>query len=261
MSVRQAYERKAHPTFYRAWTPEEIAKLKELVLAHGDDWETIRANMPYDRPMNVLKTKWREKVNPDIHHGRFTPDELKRLEQAVSTFGNDWKRIAAHVEHRTPKQCNSAWKTLTQIERNASTRYSRFTPEEDQAIIDAVQKHGAQNFQTICDAIKSPRWPSVLRDRYFDYLDPTIDRSPWTDEEEKQAYELYQQFGRRAGRVKKYLGSRRSRRDIETHCRLYEKKKRKESVKPAGSTPSPAPPCCKPTTTTTTDLPGIDIKE
>lgn len=65
----------------------------------------------------------------------------------------------------------------------------------------------------------SKRSINQLRTRYNNFLDPGVDRSPWTPEERKRILESFSRL-KNMSAVKKELKSRRSLRDIYNQLRI-----------------------------------------
>lgn len=61
---------------------------------------------------------------------------------------------------------------------------SKFTATEDQQILELVQKHGDQNWALIASKIKG-RSTRQCRERYMNYLCPSVNNAPWTAEEDE----------------------------------------------------------------------------
>lgn len=86
----------------------------------------------------------------------------------------------------------------------------RFSEEEDEALLDAVNKYGTESFNKIKKEANSERSIGQLRYRYYNHLDPEIDKSPWTVEEKNQVFSLYAEL-KSVTLVKEKLDSKRSR--------------------------------------------------
>lgn len=66
--------------------------------------------------------------------------------------------------------------------------------------------------------MNSKRSISQLRTRYHNFLDPDVDRSPWTEEEKKMARQLFAELNNlRAVKIK--MNSKRSIRDMYNQLR------------------------------------------
>ncbi|KAI8351479.1 glycolipid 2-alpha-mannosyltransferase-domain-containing protein [Choanephora cucurbitarum] len=69
-----------------------------------------------------------------------------------------------------------------------------FTKAEDEALIRGVEIYGVDAFQQIKEDMQSLRSVSQLRTRYNNFLDPTIDKSPWKKEEKQELVRLYREL-------------------------------------------------------------------
>jgi hypothetical protein len=92
----------------------------------------------------------------------------------------------------------------------------RYTPLEDAKILTAVQKFGDKNWLKIKEVTGIHRTTRNIFAHYKYYLDPSIDRSPWSAEETKQLIELFEEHGRMI-EVKEIMNSRRSLKHMWSH--------------------------------------------
>ena len=74
------------------------------------------------------------------------------------------------------------------------TKKNKFTPEEDQKIIQAVQKYGQQAWSLIAECVPN-RTARQCRERYKNYLSPDICTSKWTKEEDDLLKSLIEKYG------------------------------------------------------------------
>ena len=70
----------------------------------------------------------------------------------------------------------------------------KFTPQEDYLLLQLVQKHGAYNWKYIASQIPN-RNSRQCRERYRNYLNPSINHTPWTSEEDQQLKDLILKYG------------------------------------------------------------------
>lgn len=76
-----------------------------------------------------------------IHRYRFTDEEDKRLKALVRKLGPGcWNEIAAHMHHRTPRQCRDRWNHY--ISPHADN--SEWKESEDALIIQQLKTYGKQ---------------------------------------------------------------------------------------------------------------------
>jgi hypothetical protein len=93
-----------------------------------------------------------------------------------------------------------------------------FTKEEDEALTMAVNKYGIDEFQKIKQEMDSKRSISQLRTRYNNFLDPDVDKSPWSKEEKELAVRLFAEL-KNIRAVKLEMNSKRSIRDMYNQLR------------------------------------------
>ena len=95
--------------FHGPWSREELDRLRELTKGQTDadriDWAQVRLQMPRLRPIPIIRLTYKHSVDPKIRHGRWTDDEVARLQQLVKVYGTDnWEAVAAGMHTRTKRQ-------------------------------------------------------------------------------------------------------------------------------------------------------------
>jgi hypothetical protein len=97
------------------WRVVEDVKLKDSVQTHGEnEWVAVAALVP-GRTRKQCRSRWHDVLNPSIDStmaraGKWTPDEVDTLKDAVQTHGGkNWAAIAALVPDRTDNQCRKRW--------------------------------------------------------------------------------------------------------------------------------------------------------
>ncbi|ETN59679.1 hypothetical protein AND_008687 [Anopheles darlingi] len=83
---------------------------------------------------------WNNYLRPGIRRGNWEEHEESLLEQACQEYGyQDWEKIAQRIEGRSQYQCLMHFQTnLSAMAKNAKMPW---TPEEDQRLIDLVEKN------------------------------------------------------------------------------------------------------------------------
>ena len=84
-----------------------------------------------------------------------------------------------------------------------STAHERraWTAEEDNAIVKLVDEIGTKRWSIIAERLAAMRLAGTkrtgkqCRTRWLNHLDPTINKGPWTKEEERTIYEAQKKLG------------------------------------------------------------------
>lgn len=205
---------------YGKWETHELERLFELGKGRPyeeiDDWEYIQNNLPHIRPLAIIKLKYRNR-DPTLSRGRWTPEEINLLQKLVAKQDYDWESISKIIRTRSPLQCRERW----HWQQRLSTK-GRFTPTEDENILKAVKTYGL-NFGVICKVIGTDRTPRHVSQHYHHLLDPSIDRSTWSDEEMREVYEAFESNGSMK-KTKEVLKSKRAIRDMWNKYNSYKRK-------------------------------------
>jgi hypothetical protein len=69
-----------------------------------------------------------------------------------------------------------------------------WTRQEDEIIRNFVARNGTKSWATLSGLLPG-RIGKQCRERWFNALDPSIDRGPWTPEEDQLLIELHQKYG------------------------------------------------------------------
>lgn len=84
-------------------------------------------------------------------------------------------------------------RTTTFREKRLHPR-DKFTPDEDMKIKKLVQKYGENDWKKVAAKMKG-RNVRQCRERWKNYLSPSIDWSAWSEEEDKLLIEKYRELG------------------------------------------------------------------
>lgn len=230
--IRAHYFSVTHDT--TRWTLEEKKILQQSLGSQQDpekiDWEKIQSSLPKKRTIARIKQFWHNSIHPTLNRGSWTQDESEQLKQLVETYGTkDWETISKYIETRSEDQCRNKWAYEISTMKKGTTPNNlyclvinfllgEFSKQEDDALMEAVNKYGIDEFQKIKQEMNSKRSISQLRTRYNNFLDPNVDRSPWTEDEKKLASELFVELNNlRAVKIK--MDSNRSIRDMYNQLR------------------------------------------
>ncbi|KAI8093541.1 Homeodomain-like protein [Halteromyces radiatus] len=128
--------------FYCRWTTEEDKLLMAAVKKYGPHkWSLIAQHVP-DRTPVQCSTRWLGALNPNVHKGRWSPEEDEALTEAVKKYSNrsvlPWNRIAQNIPNRTGIQCQARWTEAL----DPTVRKGRWKKEEDDMLRAGVSRFG-----------------------------------------------------------------------------------------------------------------------
>ncbi|OHS94241.1 hypothetical protein TRFO_39569 [Tritrichomonas foetus] len=115
-------------------------------------------------------------------------------------------RIISVSESSNRQNTQSNHQTPIKANLSPVTKKHPFSVEEDIEILQFVQAHGTKNWRMI--ALQLGRTPKQCRERWNGHLNPTINKGPWTIEEDLILAQKQNEIGNKWAEISKFLPGR-----------------------------------------------------
>ena len=134
---------------------------------------------------------------------KWTEVEDEILRQLIRENGKQWNIIAKHLPNRSVAQIASRWEKCLDPNLNKGA----FTPEEDEIIRNYVTKNGARGWPRIVEYLPN-RSAKQARERWYNHLDPQIQKGPWTPAEDLLIFQQHEKIGPKWATISKMISGR-----------------------------------------------------
>ncbi|KAI1128809.1 hypothetical protein F5Y10DRAFT_264842 [Nemania abortiva] len=150
----------------RNWTAKEDSLLRQLVQNELDNkrpllWRELAKHVS-GRSNKDCRKRWWNSLAGSTAKGVWSPEEDRRLIEAVEKYGENWMKVAGAVGTRCGDQCSGHWRHVL----NPNINYSDWTREEDEQLLEAVRVHGT-NWSTIASFHTPQRTTLALKNQYW----------------------------------------------------------------------------------------------
>jgi hypothetical protein len=128
--------------------------------------------------------------------------------------------------------------------KRAFRPHDKFSPADDEQLRFLVEAHGPKNWAAIADEMDG-KTARQCKERWQNYLAPSLNTAPWTCAEDKLLMEKFQAFGSKWVRISKFFENRTDSMLKNRYNRLQRRKDkrrpRQENVEQATTASSTAP--------------------
>lgn len=172
---------------------------------------------------NIFKRQLRIMQKPDLDSGpvplaptrsrnrtkkpgnTWTPEEDALLARLVKDCkdNKEWSTIAKSFPGKTNRQVLAHWNKVV----NPAIVRGSWTREEDEIIIKWVKEKGPSQWSSLADLLPG-RIPKQCRERWCNRLDPNINRSSWTQEEDTILINTMKAIGPKWAEIARHLPGR-----------------------------------------------------
>lgn len=130
------------------------------------------------------------KVKTEGSGKRWSKNEDETLKEVVELLGpKNWKKISLAIPGRTDVQCLHRWQKVLR----PGLVKGPWTKEEDETVIKCMQQ-GMKKWSEIASFVPG-RIGKQCRERWFNHLDPTIQKGDWTKEEDDKLFKAQHKYG------------------------------------------------------------------
>ena len=139
----------------------------------------------------LAPTRARYKTNNCVKNVKWTKSEDELLIKIMSQKDRpNYSKLVDTFSGKTGQQIAERWDKVL----NPNLVKGSWTRQEDETIIKYVKENGTRNWRNLCNLLPG-RIGKQCRERWRNHLDPNINHSPWTEQEDELLISLHRKFG------------------------------------------------------------------
>jgi hypothetical protein len=152
----------------------------------------------------LAPTRARNKASSVSKSTKWTTEENDFLLLCVDGNPNpNWNEVCLMFQGKTPQQLAERWEKVL----NPTLVKGSWTLEEDQLILSFVQENGTKEWTKLAGLLPG-RIGKQCRERWRNHLDPDLNRTPWTEEEDRILIEMVETLGSKWVKIADFLPGR-----------------------------------------------------
>jgi hypothetical protein len=142
----------------------------------------------------LAPTRKRQRNASCFTNKSWTHDEDRQLVTLVTSYPPpvNWSMISKYFPAKSETQVIERWAKVL----DPSLLKGSWTREEDETIMNFVRCNGTKSWVRLSGLLPG-RIGKQCRERWFNALDPAMNRGPWTPEEDEHLIRLHEQHGNR----------------------------------------------------------------
>ncbi|OHS93588.1 Myb-like DNA-binding domain containing protein [Tritrichomonas foetus] len=130
-----------------------------------------------------------------------------QIPKAISLSNNLTNNLTNNSTNNLSNLSTLTMANLCQIPQPKKASRQKFTPEEDQKLKDLVEELGEANWNEVANRL-STRSARQCRERFKNYLSPSIKNDPWTEEDDNKLKEKFAEYGPKWSLIATFFPSR-----------------------------------------------------
>lgn len=152
----------------------------------------------------LAPTRARYKTNNCVKNVKWTKSEDELLIKIMSQKDRpNYSKMVDSFSGKTGQQIAERWDKVL----NPNLVKGSWTRHEDEIIIQYVQENGTRNWRNLCSLLPG-RIGKQCRERWRNHLDPSINHSPWTEEEDELLIKLHREYGNKWVTISRMMKNR-----------------------------------------------------
>ena len=152
----------------------------------------------------LAPTRARHSQSNQTARATWTEEEDQRLIRIASQNSTiAWSAIAKFFPNKTAPQIAGRWEKVL----NPTLVKGSWTRDEDETIINYVKQHGDKDWAKLAVLLPG-RIGKQCRERWKNHLDPTVQKTCWTEEEDQKLIEMHKLYGNAWTRIASFFDGR-----------------------------------------------------